>query len=108
MRLTNFEIVKNSRIAMGLGLLIISLLAATLIAKEANRTVLVWATKNKNPKTGEPFNMYRDGLKIYTTINYRMQQYAEEAVVQHQPQIQKKINFSITKTINIFFFCKLL
>jgi flagella basal body P-ring formation protein FlgA len=46
MRLTNFEIVKNSRIAMGLGLLIISLLAATLIAKEANRTVLVWATKN--------------------------------------------------------------
>jgi hypothetical protein len=31
---------------MGLGLLIISLLAATLIAKEANRTVLVWATKN--------------------------------------------------------------
>jgi hypothetical protein len=46
MRLTNFEIVKNSRIAMGLGLLIISLLAATLIAKEANRTVMVWATKN--------------------------------------------------------------
>ena len=31
---------------MGLGLLIFSLLAATLIAKEANRTVLVWATKN--------------------------------------------------------------
>ena len=32
---------------MGLGLLIISLLAATLIAKEANRTVLVWATKSE-------------------------------------------------------------
>ena len=63
------------------------------------RTVLAtklkeWTTKNKNPKTGEPYNMYRDGLKIYTTINSRMQQYAEEAVVQHQPIIQKKINWS--------------
>ncbi|MCX6446920.1 MAG: flagellar basal body P-ring biosynthesis protein [Actinobacteria bacterium] len=47
MKLSNFEIIKNSRIAMGLGLLIISLLAATLIAKEANRTVLVWATKGE-------------------------------------------------------------
>ncbi len=46
MKLSNFEIIKNSRLAMGLGLLIISLLAATLIAKEANRTVLVWATKS--------------------------------------------------------------
>jgi hypothetical protein len=32
---------------MGLGLLIISLLSATLIAKEANRTVMVWATKSE-------------------------------------------------------------
>ena len=47
MKLSNFEIIKNSRLAMGLGLLIISLLAATLIAKEANRTVLVWATKGE-------------------------------------------------------------
>ena len=46
MKLSNFEIIKNSRLAMGLGLLIISLLAATLIVKEANRTVLVWATKS--------------------------------------------------------------
>jgi hypothetical protein len=47
MKLTNFDIIKNSRLAMGLGLLIISLLAATLIAKEANRTVSVWATKSE-------------------------------------------------------------
>ena len=32
---------------------------------------------------GEPYNLYRDGLKIYTTINSRMQQYAEEAVAEH-------------------------
>ena len=47
MKLRNFDIIKNSRLAMGFGLLIISLLAATLIAKEANRTVLVWATKSE-------------------------------------------------------------
>jgi penicillin-binding protein 1A len=32
---------------------------------------------------GSPYNLYRDGLKIYTTIDSRMQQYAEEAVVEH-------------------------
>ncbi|MCF8299044.1 MAG: transglycosylase domain-containing protein [Saprospiraceae bacterium] len=32
---------------------------------------------------GEPYNIYKDGLKIYTTINYKMQQYAEEAVKEH-------------------------
>jgi len=61
------------------------------------RTVLADQLKTilkdiKNPKTGEPYNLYRDGLKIYTTINSRMQQYAEEAVVQHMPVVQKKLN----------------
>ncbi len=32
---------------------------------------------------GTPYNIYKDGLKIYTTINSRMQQYAEEAVREH-------------------------
>jgi len=32
---------------------------------------------------GEPYNLYRDGLKIYTTINSKMQRYAEEAVAEH-------------------------
>ena len=32
---------------------------------------------------GEPYNLYRDGLKIYTTINSRMQTHAEEAVAEH-------------------------
>lgn len=32
---------------------------------------------------GTPYNLYRDGLKIYTTIDSHMQQYAEEAVVEH-------------------------
>ena len=32
---------------------------------------------------GEPWNLYKDGLKIYTTLDSRMQQYAEEAVAEH-------------------------
>ena len=62
------------------------------------RTVLadklkVWCKAHKNPKTGEPYNLYRDGLKIYTTINSKMQQYAEDAVLQHMPVIQKKLDW---------------
>ena len=52
-----------------------------------------WCKKHVNPRTGEPYNLYRDGLKIYTTINAKMQQYAEEAVVQHMPVIQKKLDW---------------
>lgn len=44
-----------------------------------------WCNKNLKPD-GTPYNLYRDGLKIYTTINSRMQQYAEEAVEEHLGQ----------------------
>jgi penicillin-binding protein 1A len=51
-----------------------------------------WCKKNINPKTGEPYNMYKDGLKIYTTINPRMQEYAEVAVYRHMQNLQKVFN----------------
>ncbi len=38
---------------------------------------------------GRPYNIYTDGLKIYTTINSKMQQYAEEAVNEHMKDLQK-------------------
>ncbi len=38
-----------------------------------------WA-KNTTRADGQPYNIYRDGLRIYTTIDSRMQRYAEEAV----------------------------
>ena len=38
-----------------------------------------WCNKNLN-QNGEPYNLYTDGLKVYVTIDSRMQQYAEEAV----------------------------
>jgi penicillin-binding protein 1A len=41
-----------------------------------------WLEKNKKTN-GEPYDLDRDGLRIYTTINYKMQQYAEEAVEEH-------------------------
>ena len=44
MNVSKLDILKNSRLAMGLALFIIALTAASLISKEANRTVLVWAS----------------------------------------------------------------
>lgn len=41
-----------------------------------------WINKFRNPE-GKSYNLYKDGLKIYTTINSRMQRYAEEAVTEH-------------------------
>ena len=41
-----------------------------------------WCNKNKRAD-GEFYNLYTDGLKIYTTIDSRMQQYAEDAVREH-------------------------
>jgi penicillin-binding protein 1A len=48
-----------------------------------------WCKENKNPKTGNPYEIYKDGLKIYTTINPRMQEYAEIAVFRHMQKLQK-------------------
>lgn len=41
-----------------------------------------WAKTHYKPD-GTPYNIYKDGLRIYTTIDSRMQQYAEEAVREH-------------------------
>lgn len=41
-----------------------------------------WCNKNTKPD-GSPYNLYVDGLKIYTTVDSRMQQYAEEAVEEY-------------------------
>jgi penicillin-binding protein 1A len=51
-----------------------------------------WCKEHENPATGKPYNLYKDGLKIYTTINPRMQQYAEEAVSKHISYMQKILN----------------
>ena len=48
-----------------------------------------WCAKHINPETNKPYNIYRDGLKVYTTIDSRMQKYAEEAVTEHMTDLQK-------------------
>ncbi len=47
-----------------------------------------WCQEHKKAD-GSNYNIYRDGLKIYTTINPRMQLYAEEAVGKHLQDLQK-------------------
>lgn len=45
---------------------------------------------NDNPRNdGTKYNIYKDGLRIYTTIDSRMQRYAEEAVREHLTDLQK-------------------
>jgi len=50
-----------------------------------------WCKEHKK-SNGDPYNLYKDGLKIYTTINPRMQLYAEEAVARHMAYLQKEFN----------------
>jgi penicillin-binding protein 1A len=51
-----------------------------------------WCSKHINPETNKPYNIYRDGLKIFTTVDSRMQRYAEEAVSEHMYDLQKLFN----------------
>ncbi|MFV0483002.1 MAG: transglycosylase domain-containing protein [Bacteroidales bacterium] len=60
-----------------------------------NNPLYGWCEKNKK-SNGESYNVYKDGLKIYTTINSRMQGYAENAVKEHlskviQPAFNKRL-----------------
>lgn len=47
-----------------------------------------WCRSHTKPD-GEPYNLYNDGLKIYTTIDYNLQQYARQAVNEHMKQLQQ-------------------
>lgn len=49
-----------------------------------------WSKDHKRPD-GEDYDLYADGLHIYTTINPRMQLYAEEAVAKHLPVLQRAL-----------------
>ena len=49
-----------------------------------------WCNKNLKPD-GTPYDIYKDGLKIYSTIDSRMEKYAEEALVKHlKGELQKQ------------------
>lgn len=52
-----------------------------------NNPLYGWCEKNIK-KDGSKYNLYTDGLKIYTTLDSRMQKYAEEAVTDHLKELQ--------------------
>jgi penicillin-binding protein 1A len=51
-----------------------------------------WCSEHTKPNSSEHYDLLEDGLKVYTTINPRMQLYAEEAMVKHLPVLQRVLN----------------
>jgi len=51
--------------------------------------LLVWCKNNTKPD-GSPYNLYTDGLKIYTTVDSHLQEYAEKAVAHQMSELQKQ------------------
>ena len=61
-----------------------------------------WCLKNRRAD-GEPYDIYRDGLKIYTTINASMQEYAEAALLkQLTEEIQPAMDAQVKRTGVLF------
>lgn len=60
--------------------------------RETLRGEITDVLKDVKNQDGDAYSVYRDGLKIYTTINPKMQDYAEEAMVQQMPILQKGLN----------------
>ena len=60
--------------------------------REILRDELKTLLKTIEKPNGDNYDIYDDGLKIYTTINPRMQEYAEEAVAEWMPTMQKALN----------------
>ena len=59
-----------------------------------------WCNKNKK-RNGDNYSIYTDGLKVYTTIDSRMQKYAEQAAYQHVARfLQPAFNAEKKKNIN--------
>ena len=63
----------------------------------ADDPIYGWLTKNLK-SDGTPYDLDKDGLRIYTTINYTMQRYAEEAIVEHLGQNLQKAFWKEVRT----------
>ncbi|HKR03671.1 MAG TPA: transglycosylase domain-containing protein [Bacteroidia bacterium] len=62
---------------------------ATYFRESLRLELVKWCREHKKAD-GTSYSLYRDGLKIYTTIDSRMQRYAEEAVKEHLTDLQKQ------------------
>lgn len=65
---------------------------ATYFREVLRAELLNWCKDHINNSTGKPYNLYTDGLRIYTTINSKMQSYAEQAMKEHMTELQRKFN----------------
>jgi len=72
---------------------------ATYFRAYLQRFMKDW-TKNNTKSDGSNYNIYLDGLKVYTTINHEMQQYAEESVKLHMANLQEEFFNQNTKKLN--------
>jgi penicillin-binding protein 1A len=61
--------------------------SATYFRTYLQKYLRKWVQNNPKPN-GEEYNIFRDGLKIYVTIDSRMQKYAEEAITEHVSNLQ--------------------
>jgi penicillin-binding protein 1A len=68
---------------------------APYFREEVRKQLLQWSAAKKG--TEEAYNIYTSGLKIYTTLNYKMQVMAEEAMAQHMTALQSSFEKSYGK-----------
>ena len=61
---------------------------ATYFREYVREFMKSWIKKNPKPN-GESYNIYRDGLKIYVTLDSRLQKYAEDAMKEHMSNLQR-------------------
>jgi penicillin-binding protein 1A len=62
---------------------------ASYFREYIKKDLLAWCASHERPD-GKPYNLYTDGLKIYTTIDSRIQRYAETAMQSQMKELQKK------------------
>lgn len=61
---------------------------ATYFREHLRQELLQWCQSHTKPD-GSPYNLYTDGLRIYTTVNAKLQGYAEKAMLEHMKALQQ-------------------
>ena len=84
---TNYNTYKTDSLTLNFGNFDEQKGLAAYFREELRTKMAAWCKENSTKET--PYNLYTSGLKIYTTIDKKMQQYAEEAVEEHLKNLQK-------------------
>jgi len=65
---------------------------ATYFREHLKKEMKTWIKDNPKNKEGDKYNLYNDGLKIYVTIDSRMQAFAEDAMKKHMKNLQGELD----------------